>query len=552
MVHIFLVSEDHNLKELIKFCGYDPILVYSEEDILKAESETGLIIIDTSKPTINKIKAIKLGKKANLPIILVTEILDETTTQGLKVAARLKRPINPQKLIKVIKTSLYKYKMKRLFLDNEQVYQQMINTSLEGFCIFDNSGDIIYCNKQLGKFLECQTSELIGKNILEIAHPNDKVIAKRILDLCSKGMRGKQEIRFIKSNGEPRWLLFSATPIIEDSAFKGGFCMLTDIKGQKILEEELIKTNKFLTILNKVNNSIIKSENIEEMIQKICNILAEHRPYKYIGVLDKDYKPIHEIGERPAKFENILELRVKDKLWGLLSIKGDLELDELAILEEIASTLSFAIEKMLSEKRLREKEFKYKELFESAGDALFIMEKNTIIDCNKKALELFQAKPEDIIGKHPWELSTKYQEDGEKSEIKAKKLIEETIREGEKQFRWIHKKKTGEPFYVHVSLTYHPHTGEIIAATRDITGQVETEKLLKAEHRKFKDLIDSLPDAVFAVDKKGRIIAWNKETEKMTGTPADEMIGRDGQAYSIPFYGKPRPALIDLLFHDMP
>lgn len=552
MAHILIVSEDPNLTELIRSCGYDPILVDSEEDILEAGSKAELIIVDMPKPT-RLIKAIKnIEERFNLPIILVTETPDETIIRDVKAAAHLKRPIDPQQLINAVKTGLYKYKMERLFLDNEQIYQQIINTSLEGVCIFDSTGNILYCNRQLGKLLKRRPSKLLGKNILEIVHPNDKVIAKRILNLCGKGMRGKQEIRFIKGNGEPCWLLLSGTPIMEDSKFKGGFCTFTDITRQRILEEELIRTNQLLTLLNKVKAAIIKSENIKKMIMRICDIIAEHLHYKYIGVLDNDYKPIYEIGEKPAKPARTMELRVKDKLWGMLCIEGDIKPDELFILEEIASTLSFTIEKMLSEKKLRENELRYRQLFESAGDALFIMKKHTIIDCNKKALELFQAELEYIIGKRPWELSPKYQEDGEKSEDKAKKLIEETIKEGERQFRWIHKKRTGEQFHAHVYITYHPQTGQLIAATRDITDQVETEKLLKAEHRKFRDLINSLPDAVFAVDKKGRIIAWNKETEKMTGTPAEEMLGRGGHAYGIPFYGKPRPVLLDLLFQDLP
>jgi len=40
-------------------------------------------------------------------------------------------------------------------------------------------------------------------------------------------MQGKQEIKFIKSNGKPCWSLLSGTPII-DHTFKGGFCMFTD------------------------------------------------------------------------------------------------------------------------------------------------------------------------------------------------------------------------------------------------------------------------------------------------------------------------------------
>jgi len=60
------------------------------------------------------------------------------------------------------------------------------------------------------------------------------------------------------------------------------------------------------------------------MIRKTCNILAKHTQWEYISILDNEYKPIHEIGERPAKPKNIIELCVKNKVWGLLCIEGDL------------------------------------------------------------------------------------------------------------------------------------------------------------------------------------------------------------------------------------
>jgi len=54
------------------------------------------------------------------------------------------------------------------------------------------------------------------------------------------------------------------------------------------------------------------------------------------------------------------------------------------------------------------------------------------------------------------------------------------------------------------------------------------------------------PDPTFIIDNKGRVISWNKAIEEITGVRAGEMIGKGDYAYSVPFYGKPWPALIDL------
>jgi|GEM_PF-2181130 len=59
-------------------------------------------------------------------------------------------------------------------------------------------------------------------------------------------------------------------------------------------------------------------------------------------------------------------------------------------------------------------------------------------------------------------------------------------------------------------------------------------------------LIESLPDATFAIDTAGRVILWNRAMEDLTGVPADEMLGKGDHAYAVPFYGERRPILIDI------
>jgi|GEM_PF-181361 len=66
--------------------------------------------------------------------------------------------------------------------------------------------------------------------------------------------------------------------------------------------------------------------------------------------------------------------------------------------------------------------------------------------------------------------------------------------------------------------------------------------------RKFSEtLIDFLPDAMLVINREGRVIAWNRAMEEMTGMQAKDMLGKGDYEYALPFYGERRPILIDLV-----
>jgi PAS domain S-box-containing protein len=70
--------------------------------------------------------------------------------------------------------------------------------------------------------------------------------------------------------------------------------------------------------------------------------------------------------------------------------------------------------------------------------------------------------------------------------------------------------------------------------------------LRESEHR-LNDIINFLPDATFVIDREGRVIAWNKAIEEMTGVGAGEMLGKGNYEYALPFYKERRPILINLV-----
>ena len=74
-----------------------------------------------------------------------------------------------------------------------------------------------------------------------------------------------------------------------------------------------------------------------------------------------------------------------------------------------------------------------------------------------------------------------------------------------------------------------------------------TEKRAKDTERRLYDIINFLPDATFAIDTEGRVIAWNRAIEEMTGVPACDILGKGNYEYAFPFYGERRPILIDLV-----
>ncbi len=82
----------------------------------------------------------------------------------------------------------------------------------------------------------------------------------------------------------------------------------------------------------------------------------------------------------------------------------------------------------------------------------------------------------------------------------------------------------------------------------EIRRRKKAEEELLASRRQLTDIIEFLPEATLAINKEKRVIIWNKAIEKMTGIPAAEMIDRGDYAYTIPFYGKARPQLMDLIF----
>lgn len=97
------------------------------------------------------------------------------------------------------------------------------------------------------------------------------------------------------------------------------------------------------------------------------------------------------------------------------------------------------------------------------------------------------------------------------------------------------------------------HTGftDLPDKVRSIVSRRRSEIELVESQKRIADIIDFLPDATFAINTAGIVIAWNRAIENLTGISKKEILNTGDYGYALPFYHDRRPILIDLaLMYD--
>ena len=207
------------------------------------------------------------------------------------------------------------------------------------------------------------------------------------------------------------------------------------------------------------------------------------------------------------------------------------------------------------ETSLRLIEHRYQELFESSNDAIMILDKEGFFDCNQKTLDVFSCPSKESFATfHPSDLSPPVQPNGDDSVEAANRMIDLAMEKGNHAFPWVHRRLTGELFPAEVSMSRLALEGRwvIQAVVRDVTDRIRAEEESLNAERRFADIINFLPDPTFAVDLEGRVIAWNRAMEKLTGVRGNDMMGKGNYEYALPFYRKRRPLIIDILLKNKP
>ncbi|MEJ2169231.1 MAG: PAS domain S-box protein [Desulfobacterales bacterium] len=189
---------------------------------------------------------------------------------------------------------------------------------------------------------------------------------------------------------------------------------------------------------------------------------------------------------------------------------------------------------------IRESERRYRTLFESAGDAIFIIEtegenRGNIVEANQAAADMHGYTIDELL-----QLNLIRDLDApEDAEVAPSRL--RRILNGE----WIkaelnHRKKDGTIFPVEISAGVLEYMGHryILAIDRDISVRKKMEQMVLQSKQEWEDTFNTITDMITIHDRNYRIIRANKAAEKILNLPFLE----DTEAKCYQYYhGKDSP-----------
>jgi PAS domain S-box-containing protein len=184
-----------------------------------------------------------------------------------------------------------------------------------------------------------------------------------------------------------------------------------------------------------------------------------------------------------------------------------------------------------------------------ANDLIILLDENFhFLEVNERVVDFYGYTNEELIGMHASQLRAPEAKDEFIEQIKLAQISDKAI------YETMHQRKDKSIFPVEISLRTIDSEGKKFyqAVIRDITDRKQAENELRTAHQQLLDIIDFIPDATFVIDKNNKVIAWNRALEEMTGIRKQDILGKGDYAYSIPFYGKLRPIIIDLIGKDDP
>lgn len=154
-------------------------------------------------------------------------------------------------------------KVEQALAASEQRFKALVQDGSDLIAIIDTEGKYKYVSPTSLRILGIKATDLIGKNVFDLMHPEDKkVTLKDFQHLKYQKQLQLLPFRFKNAEGEYRWIETIITNMIDDPAIEGMICNSRDITERiesKIKMEESISR---YNIVSKATSDVIWDWNI--------------------------------------------------------------------------------------------------------------------------------------------------------------------------------------------------------------------------------------------------------------------------------------------------
>jgi PAS domain S-box-containing protein len=389
---------------------------------------------------------------------------------------------------------------------NESRFRALIYNAPDGIVLLQKNSAFSYMSPSVSRILG-YGSEDAGINPDTITHPDDLPAVHEEINkiMNTPGKVTTIKYRLMHKKGDWRWLESTITNLLHDPAIEALVFNFRDITEQINHEEEQQNSaialseseTRYRLLIETMNDGVMQVNNSDQILfvnQRICEIFG-YRQEELLGktghktIIHKDDQElIKEKNRRRQKsITEHYEVRGIKKSGELIwvSISASPTFDLHGNVTGSVGVLRDITDRKNSEIALKESEAKYRTLFESANDAIFLMQGDTFVDCNARTEIMFRCRRNEILNRKPFEFSPVLQPNGRNSTEEALKRIN-AARNGSSQFfEWQHKALDGTLFDAEVALNQVVLQGRTMlqAIVRDITSRKRAELTIRVQYK---------------------------------------------------------------------
>jgi PAS domain S-box-containing protein len=407
------------------------------------------------------------------------------------------------------------------FEETERVLQKLQDANAQRKAVLDSAtriaiiaadlnGTISVFNTGAENLLQYRAEEVIGKTTPEIFFLKSelarhleatKVDSGRdvkgyeiFLEYARQGRKEQQEWTYLRRDGTRFPAVLSISALRDPEGVLYGFlCIAMDVTEKKRSEKALAESEaNYRFLIDNIPNIVFRGyadgslDLYDDKIETMTGFqkeLFDSRQIKWFDlILEEDRAHVRQkfIDALKTNKSYIREYRIRRKDGEIIWIEACSKIvcDEDGNIDFVTGSFLDVTERKRAEYALHESEQKYRSLFISGPNPIFVLDRETmtILDASPSAEETYGYYKDELIGRNFEELGTFEYEDESLSLMESRNWTDNCVFSQ----RIKHFRQGGEPFYVEVKACPTSYQGRpaIILAASDITEIIEKDSQL--------------------------------------------------------------------------
>ena len=290
------------------------------------EFKPDVVLCDHSLPDINSEEALQIYKSKNIviPFILVTgTVSEEFAVSCLKLGAH--DYILKENLIRLPSAITSAIRQKKIevereaaiiaLIKSEEHFRSLIENSTDVINVIDKSGIIKYSSQSIESVLGYKPAELIGKDIVEYFHPNDREKMKEMLQNCIVGFEGTNTLELMIRHKNNLWKCLEGIVKVYNSDGINESLIINsrDVSERKKSQELLKRQNMELEKINSELDRFVysASHDLRAPLKSLLGLIK----LSYMDVEKNDYSYIEKYFNMMEKSIEKLDNTIKDIIY---------------------------------------------------------------------------------------------------------------------------------------------------------------------------------------------------------------------------------------------